>query len=57
MRRAGLDELVPALDENLLGTEAYVGMPADAVAATRRMLDLGVPAAVFVTPNGRRPAR
>jgi hypothetical protein len=51
MRRAGLDDLVPALDENLLGTQAYVGMPADAVDAIRRMIDLGAPAAVFVTAN------
>jgi hypothetical protein len=56
MRRAGLDDLVPALDQNLLGTEAYVGMPADAVDAIRRMLDLGAPAAVFVTANPPTPA-
>jgi hypothetical protein len=51
MRRGGLDDLVPALDQNLLGTQAYVGMPAGAVEAIRRMIDLGAPAAVFVTAN------
>jgi hypothetical protein len=51
MRAAGLDDLVPALDQNLLGTQAYVGMPEGAVSAIGRMIEIGAPAAVFVTPN------
>jgi hypothetical protein len=51
MRAAGLDDLVPALDQNLLGTQAYVGMPDGAVSAIGRMIEIGAPAAVFVTPN------
>jgi hypothetical protein len=51
MRDAGLDDLVLAVDENLLGTAAYVGMPGEAVDRLRRMIDIGAPAAVFVTAN------
>ncbi|HEY8523360.1 MAG TPA: hypothetical protein VIL48_00250 [Acidimicrobiales bacterium] len=55
LREHGVGELAAGLDTNLLGTQVDPRMPADVVPLLRRMLDLGAPAAVFVTPADTSP--
>jgi hypothetical protein len=48
---AGLDELVPTVDENLFGLSLNTRVPEPARQKLIRMTDLGLPAAVFIGPR------
>jgi hypothetical protein len=48
----GLDDLVPWVDTNVFGVAIDTRLPLDLRRAAERMLDLGLPLAVFVLPPG-----
>jgi hypothetical protein len=52
LRREGLDDLVPMVDDNLFGLSIDERISDRAERWTARMLRLGEPTAVFVTPPG-----
>lgn len=52
---AGLGELGPALDENVFVTANSVEVPQPIRDRIQRMIDLGLPAAVFLAPPGVEP--
>jgi hypothetical protein len=54
LRRAGVDVLVPAVDNSLFTTIIDARVPPAAVPMLTRMHDIGLPTAVFIGP---RPAR
>jgi hypothetical protein len=52
LQDAGLDELVPAVDDNLLGVAFDPRLPAAARSLVARLDALGAPAAVYLVPPG-----
>jgi hypothetical protein len=54
LRRAGRSELVPLVDENVFAAAIDTRVPRHTRELVSRMLDLGLPAAVFVGPPGSR---
>jgi hypothetical protein len=50
LRRLGLDELIPELDENLFGAAIDERIPDATQEQMGRMLDIGGPLAIFVVP-------
>jgi hypothetical protein len=52
LQAAGLDDLLDDVDANLFAAAIDRRVPTDAQAGMTRMLDLGVPTAVFVGPTG-----
>lgn len=56
LRDAGLDELVPLVDGNLFGASIDARLPPEVEDRLARMLDLGLPTAVFVSPPGTEPS-
>ena len=55
LEAAGLEELGPALDENVFVTANSVEVPEPIRDRIQRMIDLGLPAAVFVAPPDVEP--
>ena len=55
LRDAGLDDLVPRVDDNLFGASLDSRVPFGAQLRMSRMLALGVPTAVFVAPPSVGP--
>ncbi|HEX6416884.1 MAG TPA: hypothetical protein VFZ77_00250 [Acidimicrobiales bacterium] len=55
LRADGLDELVPAVDGNVFGVSIDPRVSADVRRWTARMLDIGLPTAVFIEPPGATP--
>lgn len=51
LRSAGLDELVPVIDDSLFMASIQVEVPEDARRTIERMLQIGQPAAIFVEPT------
>jgi hypothetical protein len=51
LEAAGLDDLVPTVDENLFGLSLNTRVPEPARQKLVRMTDLGLPAAVFIGPR------
>jgi hypothetical protein len=54
-RADGLDDVVPLVDENLFGASIQRSVPSSTRELLAEMLDLGLPAAVFVAPPGTTP--
>jgi hypothetical protein len=54
LRQAGRSELVPLVDENVFAAAIDTRVPSHTRELVSRMLDLGLPAAVFVGPPGSR---
>lgn len=54
LRRTGRAELVERLDRDLFDVALNEGIEPEVAVLTGRMLDIGVPAAVFVLPGGAR---
>lgn len=50
LRAGGRSDLVPTVDTNLFAATFQPGVPADAQRLMLRLLDIGLPAAVFVAP-------
>lgn len=55
LEAADLDEVVPLIDANLFAASIQREVPRSTRAVMARMLDLGVPTAVFIAPAGTTP--
>jgi hypothetical protein len=53
LRRAGLDRLVPQVDDNLFMLAIVPKVPAGTRTMVTQMLDLSMPMAVFIGPPGK----
>jgi hypothetical protein len=53
LRRAGLDDLVPQVDDNLFMLAIVPKVPASTRTTVTQMLDLSMPMAVFIGPPGK----
>jgi hypothetical protein len=53
LRRAGLDRLVPQVDDNLFMLAIVPKVPASTRTMVSQMLDLSMPMAVFIGPPGK----
>jgi hypothetical protein len=53
LRNAGLDRLVPQVDDNLFMLAIVPDVPASTRTMVSQMLDLGMPMAVFIGPPGK----
>jgi hypothetical protein len=55
LRAAGLTDLVPGVDENVFVTANNDRVPVEIGDRMQRLIDLGLPAAVFVAPVAPQP--